>query len=236
MPWFGVFNLVIGLMCLAVAGYASRWRNLSASTPLALLLLLASSSCITQGFIIVSVSQNAKIVWMTWHYMLMSLMPVVWLRLVRAVTGLPVRIPMGVAPFILGFTIISALLILTNSAHHLIFSDQRLLPGRMLLQVEFGSFFNIFAVVNYAELILGMVLLVRRWQLERGARRSEMVLWLLCVILPTVPDLATFIFPQTFKDLEPAPLLLAVTSMLAAWGLVSRRVLLVEPVALEVVC
>jgi diguanylate cyclase (GGDEF)-like protein len=129
----------------------------------------------------------------------------------------------------------SVLLILTNPAHHLMFSSLRVQPERMLVQVEYGPFFAAFALFNYAELLLGLLLLARRWQLERGARRTEMVLWMLCVLLPTLADLANFLNLKALEDVALTPLVFAVTSLLAAWGLASRRVLRADPVALEVV-
>jgi diguanylate cyclase (GGDEF)-like protein len=230
-----LFYILVGLVCLGVAWYASRWRNLSAAMPLALLLVLASGWCISQGLIIAVPTLEAKIIWMTWHFVFSIFMPVIWLFLVRAVTGLPVKVPRAFAFLVIGFAFISILVVLTNSAHHLMFTSLTLQPDRMLLDIEYGTFFSFFAVINYAQIILGMLLLVRRWQLERGARRTEMVLWLSCVILPTVADIASFIFPQTFKDLEPGPLLFAMTALIAAWSLASKRVFRIEPVALEVV-
>jgi diguanylate cyclase (GGDEF)-like protein len=225
----------VGIVCLGVGWYASRWRNLSASMPLALLLVLASGWCISQGLIIVATSLQAKIVWMTWHFVFSIFMPIIWLFLVRAVTGLPVKVPRVFAFLMIGFAMVSILVVLTNLAHHLMFTSLTLQPGRMLLDIEYGAFFSFFATINYAQIILGMLLLVRRWHLERGARRTEMVLWLSCVVLPTVADIASFIFPETFKDLEPGPLLFAMTALIAAWSLVSKRVFRIEPVALEVV-
>jgi diguanylate cyclase (GGDEF)-like protein len=235
MSGLAFFYILVGLVCLGVAWYASRWRNLSAAMPLALLLLLASGWCISQGLIVAGVSLEAKIVWMTWHFVFSIFMPVIWLFLVRAVTGLPVKVPRVFAFLVIGFALFSVLVVLTNSAHHLMFAKLTLQPGRMLLDIEYGAFFSFFAVINYAQIILGMVLLVRRWQLERGARRTEMVLWLSCVILPTVADIASFVFPETFKDIEPGPLLFAITALIAAWSLASKRVFRIEPVALELV-
>jgi diguanylate cyclase (GGDEF)-like protein len=234
VSWFASINLFAGFVCLGVAWYASRWRNLSAAMPLALLLVLNSSWCITQGMIIFSDSLEGKVLWMTWQFALAGFIPVVWLVLVRAVTGTPARIPDGLAAGLIGFALFCALLILTNPAHHLVFVSHALQPGRMLLRTERGPFFVVFALLNYSQLLAGMVILFRRWQLERGARRNEMLLWLLCVLLPTVADFGTLNTVDGLNDIEPAPLVFAVTSLIAIWALSSRRVFRVEPVALEV--
>lgn len=235
MTWFAFLNIFVGLACLCVAGYSSRWRSLSAAKPLAVMLALISTWCITQGMIIVSPSPEAKVAWMLWQYALATFIPVSWLVVVRAVTGVPVRVPDGLAPSLIGFSVFSALLFLTNSAHHLMFSSLESLPGQMLLRIEYGGFFLPYALISYAMLALGIVIVARRWQLERGTRRTEMLLWLLCVILPTLADLISFINLGALQDITLTPLIMAVTSLLVAWALASKRVLRADPVALEVV-
>jgi diguanylate cyclase (GGDEF)-like protein len=235
VTWFAFLNIFVGLACLCVAGYSSRWRSLSAAKPLAVMLALISTWCITQGMIIVSPSLEAKVAWMLWQYALATFIPVSWLVVVRAVTGVPVRVPDGLAPSLIGFSVFSALLFLTNSAHHLMFSSLESLPGHMLLQIEYGGFFLPYALISYAMLALGIVIVARRWQLERGTRRTEMLLWLLCVILPTLADMVSFINLRALQDIVLTPLIMAVTSLLVAWALASKRVLRADPVALEVV-
>ena len=235
MTWFAFLNIFVGLICLAVAWYSSRWRTLSAAMPLAMMHVLVSIWCVTQGMIVLSSTLEVKVAWMTWQFVMASFIPVVWLTLVRAVTGVPARVPDGVAAGLIGFALCSVVLILTNPVHHLMFSSLTLKPARMLVQMEYGPFFVAFALFNYAELLLGLLLLARRWQLERGARRTEMVLWMFCVLLPTLADLATFLNLKALEDVVLTPLVFAVTSLLAAWALASRRVLRADPVALEVV-
>jgi diguanylate cyclase (GGDEF)-like protein len=235
VTWFAFLNIFVGLACLCVAGYSSRWRSLSAAKPLAVMLALISTWCITQGMIIVSPSLEAKVAWMLWQYALATFIPVSWLVVVRAVTGVPVRVPDGLAPSLIGFSVFSALLFLTNSAHHLMFSSLDYLPGQMLLRIEYGGFFLPYALISYAMLALGIVIVARRWQLERGIRRTEMLLWLLCVILPTLADMISFINLRALQDITLTPLIMAVTSLLVAWALASKRILRADPVALEVV-
>jgi hypothetical protein len=126
VSWFAFIYILVGLVSFSVAWYASRWRNLSASMPLALLLLLASGWCISQGLIVAGVSLEAKIVWMNWHFVFSIFMPVIWLFLVRAVTGLPVKVPRVFAFGVIGFAVFSMLVVLTNSAHHLMFTNLKL--------------------------------------------------------------------------------------------------------------
>jgi N-terminal 7TM region of histidine kinase len=219
VTWFALANMFVDLFCLGVAWYTFRWRELRASKPLAALLILVAIWCITQGMLIASPTLEPKETWKIWQFVFASFIPVVWLMLVRAVTGLPSRIPEGLAAGVIGFAVLSVLLILTNPAHHLMFGSFKAPPGLMLLEIDYGPFFVAYEFVNYGELLIGLLALLQRWRLERELRRFEMALWSLCVILPTLADLSVLLHTPVLDGIEFTPLVFAATSLLTVWAL-----------------
>ena len=227
-----VLNLASVALCLIVAGLAVRHREISASRPVAALLLLTASWSLTEALILAVPDPTFKFKVLFFRYALVTFIPLVWVLVTQAVTGsarLERRDWLGLS----SFAVALAALCQTNRWHGLILANVRLEVNRQYPSFEYGTLFAVFAVYGYGLLVYGAIQLWRARQASGGSRRVELNLWLLCVAVPTVVDLVSF--TPLFNAIEGklTPMALALSTALAGWGILRRQIFRVEPVALE---
>ena len=227
-----VLNLASVALCVVVALLALRHREISASRPVAALLLLTAGWSLTEALILSLSSPEFKFQVLFFQNALVTFVPLVWILVTQAVTGGAVM-ARGRWLALMGLAGVIALVCQTNYWHDLILADLRLEQNRFYPTFEYGALFIVFALYGYGLLLYGAGTLWRARQLLSGSRRVELNLWLLCVAVPTVVDLVSF--TPLFNSIEGklTPVALAVSTALAGWGLIRRRLFRVEPVALE---
>ena len=227
-----VLNLTSVALCLVVAALAIRHVDISASRPVAALLLLAAGWSSTEVLILAVATPEFKFEILFFQNALVTFIPLVWILVTQAVTG-SAAIARGRW---LGLTCLAgavALLCQTNHWHNLILADIKLNVGTNYPTYQYGALFIVFAVYGYSLLMYGAARLWQARQAASGSRRVELSLWLLCVAVPTMVDLVSFtpLFDAIGGKLTP--MALAISTALAGWGLVRQQIFRVEPVALE---
>ncbi len=227
-----VLNLASIALCLVVAIFAIRHREISASRPVAALLLLASGWSLTEALILGNPDPQFKFEVLFFQNALVALIPLVWILVTQAVTG-SVILARCAWLGLMGCGVSLAVLCQTNHWHSLILADLRLEVGDRYPTFEYGALFPVFAMYGYSVLFYGATRLWQARQSSSGPRRLELSLWSLCVAVPTLVDLVSF--TPVFNSIEGklTPIALALSTALAGWGLVRRRIFRVEPVALE---
>ena len=227
-----VLNLTAVALCLPVAALAIRHFDISASRPVAALLLLTAGWSLTEALILSVAAPEFKFEVLFFQNALVTFIPLVWVLVTQAVTGsarLERRGWLGLS----SFAVALAALCQTNRWHGLILTNVRLEANQQYPSFEYGTLFAVFALYGYSLLAYGAIQLWRARQASGGSRRVELSLWLLCVAVPTVVDLVSF--TPLFNAIEGklTPVSLALSTALAGWGLVRQQIFRVEPVALE---
>ena len=227
-----MLNLTSVALCVIVAALAIRHVDISASRPVAALLLLAAGWSSTEALILAVATPEFKFEILFFQNALVTFIPLVWILVTQAVTGSAIltrRAWLGLT----GCAVALAVLCQTNHWHGLIVADIMLGAGDRYPTFEYGALFIVFALYGYSVLFYGALRLWQARQTASGLRRLELSLWLLCVAVPTLIDLLSFtpLFDATEGKLTP--MALALSTALAGWGLVRRRLFRVEPVALE---
>ena len=227
-----VLNLASVALSLVVAALALRHREISASRPVAALLILASGWSLTEALILSVAEPEFRFEMLFFQNAFVTFIPLVWVLVTQAVTG-GITIARGRWRGLICFAVAVALLCQTNRWHNLILADIKLDVGSRYPSSEYGSLFLIFAIYGYSLLSYGAIRIWRARQASSGSRRIELSLWLLCVAVPSVVDLISFtpLFSSIEGKLTPATL--AFSTALAGWGLIRRQIFRVEPVALE---
>ena len=227
-----VLNLASVALCLIVAVLAIRHIDISASRPVAALLLLAAGWSLTEVLILAVPTPEFKFELLFFQNALVTFIPLIWILVAQAVTGnamLARRVWLGLTCCAVSL----AMLCQTNHWHSLILADLMLEVGDRYPTFEYGALFLVFAVYGYSVLFYGATRLWQARQSSSGPRRLELSLWLLCVAVPTLVDLISF--TPVFNSIEGklTPMALALSTALAGWGLIRRQLFRVEPVALE---
>ena len=227
-----VLNLAALTLCLVVAAVASRHQAISASRPVAALLVLTAGWSLTEVLILAVPAPECKFEILFFQDALVTFIPLVWVLVTQAVTG---SVAMDRRRWLALTYVAVALAILcqTNHWHDLILTDLTINVGSRYPTFQYGPLFLIFAAYGYGMLLYGASLLWRVRQTSSGSRRVELNLWLLCVAVPTVVDLVSF--TPLFMSIEGklTPVALALSTALAGWGLLRRQLFRAEPVALE---
>ncbi len=227
-----VLNLASVVLCLIVASVATRHHQISASRPVAALLLLTASWSLSEALILGVPNPAFKFETLFVQNALVTFFPLVWVLVTQAVTG-SVLMSRNRWLWLQGFAGAIALLCATNHWHNLILADIRLDTGNRYPTFEYGAVFGIFALYGYSVLFYGATRLWQARQAASGSRRVELSLWLLCVAMPTLVDLVSFTPFFSFTEGKLTPVALALSTVLAGWGLLRRQIFRVEPVALE---
>jgi diguanylate cyclase (GGDEF)-like protein len=226
------FNLSATLLCFAVALFAMRYREISASRRVAALLLLAGCWALTEVLVVTVALPEQKFRLLYLQYAAICLIPLVWVAVASAVTGGQALRP-GTWRGLIAVTGALVVLYLTNPWHGLLLTNLRLETGDAYPRYDYGVLFLPYAAWAYGLVLYGGLRVFEAWRGSSGARRLELGLWLVCMAIPAATDLVSFApgaFPYQIKF---TPLALAFSAALAAWGLLRRQVFVTEPVALE---
>ena len=232
MNWLDMvagLDLVGGLLCCAAVLLALRYRDISASKPLALLFALMAFWLFSEGLVLSVSDTTLKLEILKWRYVVATFVPLVWVAVARAVTAAP-KANWWQLPFLVS-GIFAVLCLITNS-HGLILERIFMLPNQSVPKTTYGVLFPAYAVFSYGLLVYGGWLIWRALRTISGVWHFELRLWLLCVIVPTTIDVSSFLPGLDRLDVL-TPLALALSAAVASWGLVRRRVFRVQPVALE---
>lgn len=234
MSWvdfFAVLNIFAALVCVAAAMLAWRYPDIRAARAVGWMFIFIAIWTATEGLILFVPDATTKYNILYFQYAAAALIPLVWLAVARAVTGANKHTTWWWLPT--GLTSLNVLLAATNTWHHLILQAASMPAQKRFPTLQYGSLFPAYALSSYVMLFYGAYLIWLSSRAARGVWRFELRLWLWCVGLPLIVDLASLFQELSLGDIRLTPLALTLTVSLATWGLLRHRIFRVQPVALE---
>ncbi len=224
-----VMDFAGALLCLVAVLLTLRFREIAAAKPLGLLFVLLCCWMLSEALILSVNDPSFKFGVLKFRFLVGTFVSLVWVAVARAVTAARKanwwQLPCLVLLVFMGFCF-------TNDLHHLFFERVFVLANQRFPVMKYTSLFFVYAAFSYGLILYGGWLIWRALRSTSGVWHFELRLWLLCVITPTIIDVASFIPGLEVLDIF-TPLALALSTSVASWGLVRQRIFQVQPVALE---
>lgn len=233
-PWTLPF-FIAAAMSAVLALLAWRRRSASGATLCVLLMLAAAVWALGYALEMGSVTLATKVFWDKAQYLGIVIMPGAWLALVLQYTGRERWLTRRNAIMLAVEPLVTLLLVWTNEAHHLIYSDialdAKLLAG---LDVTPGVWFWVNAAYSHLLTLFATLLLIRTLLRSSQPYRSQAGVLLICALAPWGAEVVCVSGLNPFP-LDLAPLAFTVTGLVLFWGLLRFRLLDIVPVARDLI-
>jgi diguanylate cyclase (GGDEF)-like protein len=223
-PNFWVPILLVSAAALtAWLGFASwRRRRLPGATPLALTALLVAVWCAVAAVETTSSSRPVQLFLANLEYISQALLPVLWLLVVLEFTGREPRLRRAL-PWLFIVPAVTMALVFTNRWHGLLLTNGAA-PG-------YGPWYWVQTSYSYLLLAASLIFLVLGWMAAAAPiARGQLATLLACMLVPLA-----WIAIGAFQSVTAAPVVLALSALIVAWGLFSFRLFDVTPLAQAVV-
>jgi PAS domain S-box-containing protein len=125
----------------------------------------------------------------------------------------------------------------TNEIHALIWSSfhQSILNNNLILSVDHGTFFWIYAAYSYVLLLLGAIVLVQRALTAKGAHRSQAAVMVLGTAVTWIGNIIYLTGLSPIPEIDTTSLTITISGLIFAWGLFRLGLLDIVPIAGETV-
>lgn len=236
MPTTFLLTLAPVLLSAALSAWLSwnAWRRRHAAGATALTVITAAvalwSFC--YALELAAVSLEAKLFWARFQYLGIVALPVAWL--IVAVQYRQERKGIPSAYWLLGIVpAITVLLVVTNQAHGLIWSETTLSADGAVrvLQVRYGPWFWVHAAYSYLLLLLGSGVIISALLRRPHTHRWRGAALLLAVLAPWAGNMLHLSGYDPIPPLDSTPLALTLTGVLLTLGLFSFGQFELLPVA-----
>jgi PAS domain S-box-containing protein len=131
--------------------------------------------------------------------------------------------------------LISIVLLITNDAHHLFYSESKLsyAHGIAYHHTSFGFWWWINLTYSYLLIMVSIALLIRQIMVTSKAQKSAIKLIILSTFVPLVANMlyVSGFRPLSFIDLTPVAF--SVSGLLFFWGIYSQKLFNVKPIGLN---
>jgi signal transduction histidine kinase len=233
--YYSIAPLVVGAL-LSTGLIVFAWRRRPAPGTISLIALMLAVTLWTIGYMLelATVDPDAKLIWATFKYAGIVVVPVFWLTFALEYTGQIQWVTRRTLLFLLITPALTLLLSLTNEAHHLMWNERSLIivNSLSLLKVAYGVWFWVHAAYSYILLLVGSVVLVRKLLRSSHIYRGQLMVLLIAVAAPWLAN-ALAIFDVTLIDLTPFAFTL--TGLMIAWALFRFELFDLVPVARDLI-
>jgi PAS domain S-box-containing protein len=235
--WYVPLLLIAAVLSTALALHAARRIAAPGAAMFMWLMLAVAVWCWGYAFQLGSVARPAKVFWTRVQYIGVVAAPATWLAFVLQYVGQGRWLTRRNSALLVVEPVIVWLLILTNDAHHLIWTSVRAVAlegGLGILQVTHGPMFWVHAVYSWLLLLVGSALLVPHVLDSPRLRRRQTFALLVGLLIPWLGNiLSAFGWVPFPLDLTPSGFALA--GLLITWALYRLRLFDIVPAARDVV-
>jgi PAS domain S-box-containing protein len=232
-----VLPLVIAAALSALlALFAWRRRPTPGATVSALLMLAAAEWSLGYALELGIADLSTRLFWAKVQYLGMVMVPVAWLVLVLQYTGRERWLTRRNLILLAIEPLVTLLLVWTNEAHGLIYSNTRLdTSGAFpMLDLTFGLWFWVDVAYSYLLLVLSVLLLIRAFIRSPYFYRRQVGALLIGAFAPWVAEVLSISGLSSFP-VDMTCFAFTLTGLAAAWGLFRFRLLDLVPVARDAV-
>jgi len=226
-PLFAATAISAGL-----ALYSWKRRPAVGAAPFALLMLAVAEWSLGYALRLGSADLPTKLFWARVRYLGIVVVPAAWLAFVLQYTGREKWLtPRNVAMLAIE-PLVTLVLVWTNDAHHLIWSDIRLETSGPLLvwSATHGVGFWTHAVYSYLLLLLSTLLLIQALIRSPRLYRVQAGVLLIGALMPLVGNVLS-VFGLVPFPLDLTPFAFTVAGLLVAWDILRLRLFDIVPVA-----
>ena len=225
--------LIAGLLSLALAMYGWQRRFIPGATAFIVLMLALAEWSLGYIMEIVSPDLSAKIFWGQVQYLGIVIVPLAWLVFALQYTGWQNWLTRRNLMLLAVIPAITLLLIWTNQAHGLMWSQVSLDTSSPLpaMQVSYGPWFWCHLVYSYLLLLLGTLLLIRMVITFPDLYRWQVIFLLFGSIAPWIGNLIYILDLSPVPNLDLTPFAFSLSGLAISWSLFRFRFFDVVPIA-----
>ncbi len=229
--------LVAAAIATLLAIYAWRRRPIFGAVPFTVIMLAVMVWTIGYALELSSADLAAQVFWAKFEYIGIVIGPVAALIMALEYVGRERWV--APRPLVLLATVpaITLVLVWTNEAHHLLWSDVRQITHGPLvfMATSYGTWFLVHAAYSYLVMLTGILLVFQAFfQLPRLYRGQATILWL-SGLVPLAGNIAYITGQSPFPHLDLTPFAFTLAGVLWAWGLFHYHLLDIVPVARDAV-
>lgn len=234
-PYF-IPVFLAGLICGGLAIFSWRQRPRPGSVEFALLLLAISLHCLGYSMELLNHDLGPILFWLRLEYIGIATEPSLWIVLVLRYTNRS----HWLTPRNFGLLAIIPLLTLlfhyTNDLHHLYYAEVFVdYSGQYpLLAILRGPWYYVHSAYLFCAFAGGAIWLALQARRAVPLYRAQNLVMVLGACPPLVSYVLYMLNIQPVEHLDTTPVAFAVTGIITAWGLFRYRLLLVRPVARDV--
>jgi PAS domain S-box-containing protein len=230
-------SLLSTIIAFGVALTAWRRRGVPGAVSLALLMLSAGFWALTYSLELTASSLQAQVFWAKAEYLGIVNIPVFYfvfaLEYARQKNYLPKRniLLLWVIP------VLTVLLVWTNEIHALIWTSfqQVIFNNNLILSVDHGMLFWIYAAYSYVLLLLGAIVLIQRAVTAKGPHRSQAAVMVLGTAVTWIGNIVYLTGLSPIPEIDTTSLTITISGLIFAWGLFRLGLLDLVPIAGETV-
>ncbi|GLX69916.1 histidine kinase N-terminal 7TM domain-containing diguanylate cyclase [Paenibacillus glycanilyticus] len=222
----GVINIIMGIYVVSNRSKQAMARTFIAMCFLSAIYIFGSALELSSGTL-----AEVKF-WIAVEYFGMPFLPPVSLMLIMHFLGMERFLKKRIRFLMYLMPLITLVLVLTNDLHHFYYRSVELNtgPGIHHVDLNVGPWYIIQGGYTFGCMIGGIALLLLYWNRMRSSYRLQHIVMLLGLLLPIIGDFLYF-GNLTPGGMDPIPVIMAITAALYMWGLVSKGMLNVAPVA-----
>jgi PAS domain S-box-containing protein len=224
------------LISAALAIYAWRHRATRGATLLAVLLVAWAWWGAAYALeLLAGADLPQKLFWSALKYVGVVAVPVTWLAFALVYTSRERWLTRRNIILLTLVPLMTVALALTNGAHHLVWSDERVVAAGpfLALVVSFRFWFWIHTAYSYFLLLLGTVLFARALVRSPRLYRWQIAVLLFGAVAPWVGNAISIFNLGTTSNLDWSSLVFTVTGIAFTWGLFRFRLFDLVPIARE---
>ena len=225
--------LFAGAISVAFAYFVWGRRSSPGATPLVLLALAAAVWQAGYALELAADHQSIKVFWAKVQYLGIVTVPPAWLAVTLQYTGRGQWLARRNLVLLSIMPVITLLMVWTNGAHGLIWTDISVdISGPLLVLVlEQGAWLWTHAAYGYILLILGIIILADALLHAPRPVWSQSVALLISALVPWVVNWSYSVGLTPAIDLNLTPLAFVVSVIVLIWGLLRVRLLDIGPMA-----
>ena len=224
------------LISAALAVYAWRRRATRGATLLAVLLMAWAWWGAAYALeLLAGADLPPKLFWSALKYVGVGAVPVTWLAFALVYTLRERWLTRRNIILLTLVPLMTVILALTNGAHYLVWSDERVVAAGpfLALAVSFRFWFWIHTAYSYFLLLLGTVLFARALVRSPRLYRWQIVVLLFGAVAPWVGNSISIFNLGATPNLDWSSLVFTVTGIAFTWGLFRFRLFDLVPIARE---
>ena len=236
MSWMTPYLVLLYISAMiSVALALLLWPRRSApgAKPLIVLLLAVAEWALGSAFQLSQPTLSGQLFFSRLQYLGITLIPLAWLIFTMQFAGRQIadRQRQLTGAGLLGLCIeplLINILVWTNEAHHLIWSQASLLPGYSMphLALTFQTGFWIHAIYSYVIILVGIYKLVHSYLYSTPRFRRQIASLIIAALLPLVLNFLFVLGVSPIRRLDMTPIAFIFTGLALAWGV--RRYWLFE--------